>query len=134
MLKQYFKNNVHCVITDIIPEDIFCTNFCEVDIRNYNGYCDPQTFACVYDQEDCDLDGTYCVDDSIETRDYFCTPDQCQFDITSTEICLSDGWYNFGNVPGLDDPTCENRDYFCQDSGLNDFCTFNVIKSFSLKV
>jgi uncharacterized protein YegL len=114
-----------CVVTEITPNQTACSqNFCTGSTRSYSGYCSETDFNCHYSEEDC---GSYTG--SVEERSYYCSPDSCLYNTTSTETCLPDGWYNYGNQPGPDDPTCEQRDYFCQDSGLNDYCTYNLTQT-----
>ncbi|MBI4163144.1 MAG: lamin tail domain-containing protein [Candidatus Aenigmarchaeota archaeon] len=118
-----------CRIVNTTKDDSFCDdNFCQGDTRNFDGFCNDQ-FYCEYQKENCIGDGSYCAGNGTQARDYFCSPNECKFNVTQTTACQSDGWYNFGNVPGNNDPTCENRDYFCRDNGLNDTCTFNITES-----
>ena len=120
---------LQCAVASVVRNDTLCQPSCGGDIRYYNGQCS-SSYACQYQQESCSTsDGKYCVGDSIETKDYYCTPSACTFNVTSTETCASDGWYNYGDVPGTNDPVCENRNYYCKDSGLNDYCSFTATET-----
>jgi hypothetical protein len=114
-------------VNDTLVKDC-SVNECSSDIRYFNGVCNASAKLCQYANENCNLDGTYCIGDIVQTRDYFCTPPSCNFNVINNQNCSTqDGWYNYGNVPGLDDPTCQQRDYFCQDKALQDVCNFTIL-------
>lgn len=89
-----------------------CSSYCIVDVY-YAGSCNvwPGDCACSYESQDCnELDGSYCVGDDREERDYGCG-EGCVPEITATEDC---------NVFDEDNCWCEvdNRKYLyekCDD-------------------
>jgi hypothetical protein len=71
-------NQVECVIDEIIPDDSFCGDHCESDIREYNGQCNETTYLCEYESEDCDLlDSVNCSGLILETENYECSAGSC---------------------------------------------------------
>lgn len=63
-----------------------CVNKCVGDVRYFGGVC-ADNCTCSYLMEGCPNDGNYCNGTNVDTRDYYCTPDGCQYTITNTQSC-----------------------------------------------
>ena len=115
-----------CAIVNIIKSNNLCTNSCANNTRFFNGVCN-NDFNCSFQTENCaSLTGYYCNGNSVEFRQYSCSPNSCEYVVINSTQCPSSGWYNYGNVLGSNDPVCELRQYYCQDDGLNDHCAYNI--------
>ena len=137
--------NAQCVISTIDKNQSVCsTNFCSDEIRNYDGFCNDD-YYCEYAVENCssydyyDPYENYCSGNELRSHriyhDFVCSPDACvettyYTDDHMIEDCGSypNGWYNYGDEEGLDDPACEYRIHFC-DSSNEPHCAYNVTQA-----
>jgi len=117
--------SLSCEIRNTTPDNSLCPNFCDSKIRNYDGTCNPSTYLCGYQTEDCSgYDGNYCSDsESIEARTYYCDPDKCLYDTSGPTDCGTELWFGGTDTLGYGaDPDCSYKDFFCTGTGPNAYC------------
>jgi hypothetical protein len=135
----------NCDYVDECLYDSSCSlvDYCDENVYMYDGWCESD--GCHFLSDDCSgYDYTddwtyYCEGDDIRRHklhhEFTCTPTGCEegtywVQDELVEDCNPyDGWYNFGNVEGLNDPECEYRDYTCYDYVEVVMCDYGVTDS-----
>jgi len=84
-------NQVECVITEVIPQQDLCDDYCDGDILHDN-YCNNATYRCESTEKDCnDYNNDFCEGTEIKYADYTCEENstaECAIDsITPVQEC-----------------------------------------------
>ncbi len=85
-------NGVHCLISDIQPDDGRCQTVCSADTLRH-GVCLEGTYRCGFEDEDCSqYDNAYCEGTTLHSVDYTCGNGACVVEATTPVDCDNGLW------------------------------------------
>jgi hypothetical protein len=96
---NYCGAGYECISGSCVLQDpcsgVSCNNYCSGETRYFNGYC--SNGSCIgYNSENCNnYDGYTCNGNIKEYRDYYCSPNACNYSVSSSTDC--DSLDNYGD-------------------------------------
>ncbi|MFH1664121.1 MAG: hypothetical protein ABH986_04925 [archaeon] len=90
---HYCGSGYACVSGSCVLQDpcsgVTCSNYCSGETRFFSGYCSGG--SCIgYNSQNCNnFDGYACNGNTREYRDYYCSPNSCNYSVSSSTNCNS---------------------------------------------